>query len=266
VKGSDQWPEPTWPPVQLSGHLYGPAKPDLQSALVLRGDFKAGTEIALKLQQLSVKAKIVAKADGRVVGERMFDPKANPDEWKVVPSESRWTYHQPARPLDYQITLPAAARELKLENIDGDWLTFSELSLRLPGGERRTCAADPSWGRKQGVHTAAADGRLLPPPGVAPDQTLVEYLKPWRDIAAQGEAVFVGEFGCFNKTPHPVALAWMKGWLEQWRQARMGWALWNFRGSFGILDSGRTDVTYETWRGHRLDREMLTLLQQYINY
>ncbi|MBI5385647.1 MAG: cellulase family glycosylhydrolase [Verrucomicrobia bacterium] len=97
----------------------------------------------------------------------------------------------------------------------------------------------------------------------AKNQTLVNYLKPWVDLSAKGGTVFVGEWGCFNKTPHPVALAWMKAWLEQWKQARFGWALWNFRGSFGILDSGRADVQYEDWHGHKLDREMLKLLQEY---
>lgn len=102
------------------------------------------------------------------------------------------------------------------------------------------------------------------PAGEPPERPLIQYLKPWREIAAKGETVFVGEWGCYNKTPHPVALAWMKAWLEQWKQAGFGWALWNFRGSFGILDSGRADVAYEEWRGHKLDREMLTLLQQYL--
>jgi endoglucanase len=100
--------------------------------------------------------------------------------------------------------------------------------------------------------------------GGNPNQTLVDYLQPWVKIAAQGETVFVGEWGCFNQTPHPVALAWMRAWLEEWKKAGFGWALWNFRGSFGILDSGRSDVAYEDWRGHKLDREMLKLLQEYL--
>jgi endoglucanase len=32
-------------------------------------------------------------------------------------------------------------------------------------------------------------------------------------------------------------------------------------GGFGILDSGRSDVQYEDFHGHKLDREMLKLLQ-----
>jgi endoglucanase len=105
-----------------------------------------------------------------------------------------------------------------------------------------------------------ADGS---PATANPGQTLIDYLKPWVEIAARGETVFVGEWGSFNRTPHPVALAWMRAWLDQWKQAGFGWALWNFRGSFGVLDSGRSDVQYEEWRGHKLDRQMLNLLQEY---
>ena len=43
----------------------------------------------------------------------------------------------------------------------------------------------------------------------------------------------------------------------------IGYAIWNLRGSFGILDSGRADVAYEEWHGHQLDRQMLALLQEF---
>jgi endoglucanase len=36
--------------------------------------------------------------------------------------------------------------------------------------------------------------------------------------------------------------------------------MWNLRGSFGIVDSGRADVAYEDFQGHKLDRKMLDLL------
>jgi endoglucanase len=57
-------------------------------------------------------------------------------------------------------------------------------------------------------------------------------------------------------------LAWLGDWLDVWRELGWGWAMWNFRGSFGILDSEREDVAYEDWNGHRLDRAMLDLLQR----
>ncbi len=89
-----------------------------------------------------------------------------------------------------------------------------------------------------------------------------EQIEPWKNLQRQGVGVHVGEWGAFNKTPYAVALAWMRDCLDLWREAGWGWALWNFRGSFGILDSDRTDVRYEVWRGHKLDRAMLELLQQ----
>lgn len=88
-----------------------------------------------------------------------------------------------------------------------------------------------------------------------------DQVGPWKELQAQGVGVMVGEFGAFNRTPHAVVLAWMRDCLDTWKEAGWGWALWNFRGGFGILDSGRADVTYETWHGHKLDRAMLGLLQ-----
>jgi hypothetical protein len=38
----------------------------------------------------------------------------------------------------------------------------------------------------------------------------------------------------------------------------------DFWGSFGILDSGRTDVKYEDFQGHTLDRKLLGLLQELV--
>ncbi len=85
-------------------------------------------------------------------------------------------------------------------------------------------------------------------------------VKPWQALEERGVGVMVGEFGAFNRTPHKVVLAWMRDCLDNWKEAGWGWALWNLRGSFGVLDSDRKDVSYEDWRGHRLDRQMLELL------
>jgi endoglucanase len=86
-------------------------------------------------------------------------------------------------------------------------------------------------------------------------------IEPWKALERRGVGVHVGEWGVFHRTPHTVALAWMKDNLALWKEAGWGWALWNFRGSFGVLDSGREDVAYETFHGHQFDRQMLELLQ-----
>jgi endoglucanase len=80
-------------------------------------------------------------------------------------------------------------------------------------------------------------------------------IEPWQPVTRLHIPVFVGEWGCWNRTPHDVCLAWMRDFLNLWKAVGWGWALWCFRGSFGILDSGRSDVAYENWRGHKLDRK-----------
>lgn len=112
------------------------------------------------------------------------------------------------------------------------------------------------------------DGRNWPKPawplkegGKTFDRSrLGERIEPWRKLAARGIGVHVGEWGAFNKTPHDVAMAWASDCLDLWKSAGWGWALWNFRGGFGILDSQRDDVAYENFHGHKLDRKMLDLL------
>jgi endoglucanase len=90
---------------------------------------------------------------------------------------------------------------------------------------------------------------------------LAEHLRPWFELADQGVGVHFNEGGVHNKTPHTVALAWLRDTLELLKSHNIGYAVWNFRGSFGILDSGRADVEYEDFHGHKLDRKMLELLQ-----
>jgi endoglucanase len=86
-------------------------------------------------------------------------------------------------------------------------------------------------------------------------------IEPWKKLEPKGVGIHVGEWGAFNHTPHAVVLAWMRDCLALWRDAGWGWALWNLRGGFGVLDSERADVKYETFRGHKLDRAMLEVLQ-----
>ncbi|HOM16163.1 MAG TPA: cellulase family glycosylhydrolase [Thermoguttaceae bacterium] len=90
-----------------------------------------------------------------------------------------------------------------------------------------------------------------------------DRIEPWKKLADAGVGVHVGEWGAYNKTPHEVVLRWMRDCLTLWKEAGWGWALWNFRGSFGVLDSDRTDVAYEDFHGHKLDRKMLDLLREF---
>ena len=85
----------------------------------------------------------------------------------------------------------------------------------------------------------------------------------WKPLMAKGVPVHVGEWGCLNKTPHDVAITWMTDLLSLWKEVGWGYAMWNLRGPFGVLNSGREDVEYEDYKGHKLDRKMLELMKEY---
>jgi len=87
-----------------------------------------------------------------------------------------------------------------------------------------------------------------------------ELISKYQPLMKLGVPIHVGEFGCYNKTPHDVCLAWMSDLLTLWKEAGWGWAMWNLRGAMGPLDSGRRDVTFEYIDGHSVDRKMLELL------
>jgi len=87
------------------------------------------------------------------------------------------------------------------------------------------------------------------------------YIESYKVLTDKKVQVHVGEWGCFNKTPHEVALAWMTDCTSLWKEAGWGNAMWNLRGAFGVLDSERTDVNYEDYKGHKLDRKMLEIVR-----
>ena len=94
-------------------------------------------------------------------------------------------------------------------------------------------------------------------------KNLEDLYKPWIDLIDKGVGVHCGECGCYNKTPHHVFLAWFGDVIDILTNAGIGYALWNFRGDFGILDSRRTDIEYTDWYGHKLDSGLLELLKRY---
>ncbi len=95
------------------------------------------------------------------------------------------------------------------------------------------------------------------------DRLKREFYDKYKPLVDKGVQIHVGEWGCHNKTPHAVALAWMKDCLSIWKEAGWGFSLWQLRGSFGVLNSERSDVAYENFKGQKLDRKMLDLLQSY---
>ena len=94
-------------------------------------------------------------------------------------------------------------------------------------------------------------------------QRLEEHYKQWGELTAQRVGVHCGECGCWNRTPYQVFIAWFGDVMDILKGYGIGYSLWQFRGGFGIIDSGRDDIEYEDWYGHKLDRTLLTMLQKY---
>jgi len=103
-----------------------------------------------------------------------------------------------------------------------------------------------------------------------PDNPGKEYLyrqffQPWEEAEKAGVYVMIGEFGAVHRNiPHDVAMRWMEDLMDVWQDRGWGWSVWGlFRDKYGILDNDRKDVQLEDFRGHKLDRAMLELLQRH---
>jgi len=270
VDGSDSWPVPVWPPHLVSGYFYGSGKSPWNTPLVISGHFPAGTAVTLHVSQVSASADFQVYAGTALQYKHDFRPAAGTGEWKEVIYRPEWNIYQNIYDRDYSFTLAKEVSELSFHVQSGDWMTWTGLRFEMPAGSAlKSVTISPGiadWGVPQASYTLQPDGSLLlvkVPAGFEEHFLVNGFLQQWIDLKKAGVAVHVGEWGVFNKTPHDVTLAFMENRLLAMKTAGLGWALWNFRGSFGIMDSDRRDVVYESYRGHKLDRKMLELLQRY---
>jgi hypothetical protein len=261
IPGAASMPHPTWPLRQGVGdHLYGEGQPSLHGPLVFRDFFAAETPFSIRVNTVSQKSRLVVRAGEKILLDKLFEPGPGEGEWKQAVWVDQYKVWQNVYDRDYTGTIPAGTGEVSLELREGDWLTFSRLHL----GAIDIVPGDLEWGRKPGTFTIGPDGHVdLSAAPILYDRTThrKEQILPWQALEAKGAMVHVGEWGAFNRTPHAVTLAWMEDCLKNWKDAGWGWALWEFRGGFGVLDSNRTDVAYEDFKGHKLDRKMLDLLR-----
>jgi endoglucanase len=113
-----------------------------------------------------------------------------------------------------------------------------------------------------------AAGRELPEyPGQVRDEwwdreALNDHFSHWDEVEAGGSRVHIGEMGCYYRVPNDVALRWMSDMLRVFAQRQWGWALWNFDGPFGIVNTRRVGARQDRRNGYTLDGDMLDLLQE----
>ena len=238
----------------------------------IKGDFPAGTEITIRVHQVSTIADFRINADESTVYTHYFKPGPGEGEWKEVIFQQEWNVYQNIYDRDYSFTLEKPATTLSMRIFEGDWMTFNRLKIAPPESsgiaDIEVQPGITDWGVPQAGYRVDNEGTLIvqqAPAGFEDRFKMNGFLDKWIDLKRDGVPVHVGEWGVYNKTSHDVTLRFMENRLKAMKAAGLGWALWNFRGSFGILDSGRPDVDYEDYQGHKLDREMLELLLDYID-
>jgi len=102
--------------------------------------------------------------------------------------------------------------------------------------------------------------------GVYADKRYLEQImEPWFQLKEKGEAVHCSEFGVYAKfAKRSTAMNWYRDLLSTLKERGVGWAIWNLRGPFGVISTGRDDwLTSRTPWGEPLDAELLRLLKDY---
>lgn len=266
VAGSDNWAVPLWPVVKFNAYLYGTDKKDLTGPLVFEGTIAKKSDLVIHVNTVSRLANLIVLADGKAVLTKKLAPGEGAGEWKTSVYKPEWKIYQNVYDKDYSAPIPAGTKRVEISVSEGDWLTFDRMVIAPSDGSAPSTLTPTGsdWGVKQGTLYLDASGKLAGGTDALDKKFLWDKnIAPWKTLEAMGVGVMVGEWGAYNQTPHDVVLKWMKDCLENWKEAGWGWALWNFTGDFGVLDSNRSDVVYEDFHGHKLDRKMLELLQSY---
>ncbi|MCG3150541.1 MAG: hypothetical protein PCFJNLEI_04027 [Verrucomicrobiae bacterium] len=264
---SSQFLRPRWPqPIPPLGVLRGPVHESNAVPLTVTGPFMVATTLRLRVHTVSTSARLVVAADQLPIWEKLFQCGPGTGEWQRVEFQPKWGTYQGFFDRDYTTVIPAGSRQVQLWVREGDWLRLGEIGLKTePNGPEDVLRLKEGWGNQTGP-IRYAPGAVAGPFHTSEWQDRAwlqqRFIAPWQNLQATGVGVMVGEWGAYHRTPHSVVLRWAADCLANWKEAGWGWALWNFRGRFGILDSERTDVRYEDFEGHKLDRQFLQLLQE----
>jgi aryl-phospho-beta-D-glucosidase BglC (GH1 family) len=259
VNGSDTWPIPTWPILDISNYLYGPVKPEYQSSLIFEGTFEKDTEVTINVQQVSIESTLQVKLDDTEIYNKEFICGPNlGEDWTVI-NLTQWGY-QNISGKDYGVILPDDGGKITISNIDGDWMTINAITIKSGDSEINIIPGNTSWGSMQNSYKITDEGEITELDGT-PIIALGSLKETLETAEAEQIPIMIGEFGVYNKTPHDVTLAYLSDVVTLFNSYQVGYTLWNLSGSFGILNSDRGDCTYTSYRGKQLDQALTDILQ-----
>ena len=270
IEGSANFPPPAWPYIPVPRYLYALGKNDVPRSIYSIGhDFNEAYYLDVNVGIVSREARLIVKAGGRTIYDKLFVSGAGEGEWTTVVRNREWNIYQNIYDKDYRIEVPSGTRLLTLEVTDGDWMTvndmkFTPVSINGNGKGFSFTPNSIDWGKEIPPVVIDSNGSLENTGTTSSAWLWDAAFKQWEDYIGNG-GVIVGEWGAYNKTPHDIVLRWMEDNLINFKEHGLGWALWNFSGSFGVVNSGRADVQYENYNGYRVDRKMLELLQKYLD-
>jgi len=269
VEGSDFYNLPVWPVILMPRYLYAIGKDGVQRSIYsIEHNFNELYYLDVNVGIVSNEARLIVKANGNIIYDRLFKSEKGKGEWTTEVYRREWNIYQNIFNRDYRIEIPPGTRILTLEVTEGDWMTVNDMKFISISGNGKSFNFTPNtmdWGAAIPPVKINAEG-IVTSEGITQNRVwlLENNYKPWEELIKSGGGAMTGEWGAHNKTPHDVVLRWMEDNLEVYKQIGLGWALWNLTGSFGILNSERTDVEYENYNGYKLDRKMLELLQRYL--
>jgi hypothetical protein len=262
------FPYPQWPRVlPPNGVLLSPSKPEGSYPLVIDGPFSQPTTLRMHVRTVSAAARLVVEAGSKPLFEKQFKCGPGSGEWKRAVFKPEWGIYQNLFDRDYPCSIPAGTQQVQIRVTAGDWLEIGQIGLQPADAAKETVIdLKQDFGKRPEPFRfapALPGGPIIGLPRQDRAWLWKQCIEPWKEAERQGIGIMVGEWGVFNRTPHDVVLHWAEDCLANWQKAGWGWAMWNFRGSMGVMDSGRSDIRYEDFEGHKLDRKLMDLLQRY---
>ena len=139
-------------------------------------------------------------------------------------------------------------------------MTMNKITITMGDTVVEIVPGNTSWGSTQGTYKITTQGEITEKDG-SPLLAMGSLNEILERANLEQIPVMVQEFGVFNKTPHDVTLAYLTDVVTLFNTHQIGYTLWNLSGSFGILDSERSDCDYTSYRGKQLDQTMTNILQ-----
>ena len=159
--------------------------------------------------------------------------------------------------------------------VDGmRWGRDPLVGLCIPGVVQSCRAYDPAVLTHHGVNDFPVDS--LKWPGIVSHdavsfenlvvwdrERLYKQYEIWAKMAQEyNVGVHCGEGGVYKDAPYEDAIHWFEDVMDILNGFNIGFAMWNLRGPFGIIDSQRKGCKYTDYKGHLLDKRMLEIMKR----